>query len=132
MQSNMKYTVILSAYHVGTSALDNMLNTERLNNYLVERCPDTLRAVGVFEGTPEQSFVVHTNSSNLLNRIVSTGLYDHDQICVLVSNNRTLEIALYNADGTRDSIGTRFAVHSNTPKNAHAYTVLNGEYWTVA
>lgn len=131
MNTNLKYTVILSAYQADNSALDNMLDTDRLNSYLLERCPDTLRAVGVFDGTPEQSFVIHTNSANIVRRVVTVALHDYGQQCVLVSNNRKLDIALHNQDGTRDTIGTRFASLVGAISGARAYTVLNGQYWAV-
>ena len=133
MNTNFKYTVIISAYHTDNSALDNMLNTEKLAHTLARNIGCTATpAVGVYEGTPEQSFVIHTNSSNTVNRLVDEGVNGSGQICVLVSNNRKNLIQLHNADGTRDTIGARFISSIAAPKNARAYTYVNGEYWTVA
>ena len=130
MKTNLKFTVILSAYHVDNSHLGNMLNTECLAAAMASNGTQATRAVGSYGDSIEQSFVVHTNSSNVVRSLVDLGIARYKQQCVLVSNNRKHEIALHNADGSKSYIGGHFRQNCMLPVNC-AWTNVNGKYWTV-
>lgn len=131
--TDKKYTVILSAYQSTNSDLQNLLDTERLHDRLEhEYHVHAIRAVGVYHGGSEQSFVVHTNSSNTMSNIKRLALNAYHQECVLVSNNRKHDIQLHNQDATTDHIGHQFKHEHKLPKSTDNYTVLNGsDYWSV-
>ncbi len=89
--TDKKYTVILSAYLASNTALTNLLFTERMKDRLLhEYHVNPLRAVGVYKGDSEHSFVVHTNSSHTVGDIKRLALECYGQDSVLVSNNRSM------------------------------------------
>lgn len=132
--TDRKFTVMLSAYQAQCSELDNLVNTELLHHYIEHdlHC-HPIRAVGVYHGDTEQSFVIHTNSSNVVSQLKRHVLDEYNQECVLVSNNRKHEVLLHNQDATAQYIGERFTRHYSTPKGANSYTIINGkDYYTVS
>ena len=131
--TDKKYTVMLSAYQAGNSELTNLLNTERMQDRLEHHYHvHAIRAVGVYNGGAEQSFIIHTNSSHTMSDIKRLGLEVYKQECVLVSNNRKHDIQLHNSDATTSHIGHGFKCQDKAPKGATSYTVLNGcDYWSV-
>lgn len=132
--TDRKYTVMLSAYQAGSSDLDNLVRSERLACYIEHdvHC-HAIRAVGVYHGGAELSFIVHTNSNQVMCQLKRLGLHHLKQECVLVSNNRKHDIQLHNSDATTSHIGHAFKCHDKAPKGATSYTVLNGcDYWSVS
>ena len=132
--TDRKYTVMCSAYQAGHSDLTNLINTELLAQYIEHdlHC-HAIRAVSVYHGGAEQSFIVHTNSSHTMSQLRRYALDMYKQECVLVSNNRKHDIQLHNADATTSHIGHGFKCQDKAPKGATSYTVLNGcHYWTVS
>lgn len=131
---NKKFTVICSAYQAKLSAFDNMINTELLAKHLMNTIfVESTRAVGVYRGVGEQSFVINTNSASKVNLIVSHCLGQYNQECVLVSNNQRHAIELWCINCLKHSLGSNFGVQTTKP-DAHveAYTVLNGtDYYVV-
>lgn len=134
LNTDRKYTVILSAYTTGSTALDNMIATEQLHNELAHDVHvNPIRAVGVWQGVAEQAFVVHTNSSQVMGRIKRLGLEVYGQSCVLVINNRKHDVEQHWEDATTIHLGQRFKCHDSVPKGGDFYTVLNGtDYWSTA
>lgn len=140
LKSPLKYTIILSAYQTCPHAcntkcicdLNNMLNTEKLAIYLRDSARiDYQRAVGVYRGSVEQSFVVSVNSVSRLSMIKTHLLEVYNQESVLISNNRRQEISLHYASGKQKMIGKCFVSHASKP-SADSFTVLNGvDYYTV-
>lgn len=132
--TDRKFTVMLSAYQDSNSELVNLIHTELMHHYIEHDLHvHAIRAVGVYHGGTEQSFVVHTNSSNVVTQLKRYALHEYNQECVLVSNNRKHVIALHNSDATTQYIGERFTRHYSTPKGANSYTILNGkDYYTVS
>lgn len=133
LKTDKKYTVILSAYQDISTPLQNMVDTDRLHYFIEHNCHlHAIRAVGVYKGGSEQSFVIHTNSSNSVSNIKRHVLIAYSQECVLISNNRKHDIKLHGGDGNNTDIGKRF-IHSHTaPKRTDNYTVLNGtDYYIV-
>ena len=131
--TDKKYTVMLSAYKDSASTLDNLVDTE-LMRYHIEHVIHShpIRAVGVYHSSAEQSFIIHTNSSNVVAQLKMYALNEHAQECVLVSNNRRHDIQLHNSDATTLHIGHAFKLEYKVPKNATSYTILNGyDYWSV-
>lgn len=134
LHTDKKYTVILSAYLDSNTALTNLLLTERMKDRLLhEYHVNPIRAVGVYQGDSEQSFVVHTNSSRVVGEIKRLGLECYHQDSVLVSNNRKHDIQLHMHDCTTQHIGHTFKCYTGVPKECQAYTVLKGcDYWVVS
>ena len=132
MNTSDKYTVIFSAYQDKCTPLENMLNTAKLEYFIRHNCHlNPIPAVGVYQGGCEQSFVVHTNSSNSVCHVKRHVLIAFNQECVLISNNRKHSIKLHNSDGTNTDIGERFVFSHSQPK-ADNYTVLGGvDYYIV-
>lgn len=133
LNTDRKFTVMLSAYQSSNSELENLIDTEKLHHFIEHHCHvHAIRIVGVYHGGAEQSFVVHTNSTNTLHQLKIHALEVHNQECVLISNNRKREIKLHDSDGVNVLIGTHFAQHHSAPKGANSYSILNGrDYWTV-
>ena len=128
MNTNKKFTVILSAFH-GTDALTNYVATEKLARFLNVLGIDYSRAVGVYEGNPELSFAIHTSRSSVVRLLTTHALHELKQECILVSNNQRRNIKLVYA-GNNIQIGTHFDMMVNSPKSK-AYTVLNDCYYLV-
>ncbi len=133
LNTDRKYTVILSAYLDCNSALTNMTLTERMYDRLLHKYHvNPIRAVGVYQGIGEQSFVIHTNSSHTVGDIKRLGLEVYGQDSVLVSNNRKHDIQLHMSDATTRHIGHTFKHYRSLPKGCINCTLLNGcDYWEV-
>lgn len=133
LNTDKKYTVMLSAYQSNATELTNLINSARLHDRLEQHYHvHAIPAVGVYHGSAEQSFIIHTNSSHVMSDIKRLGLEVYNQECVLVSNNRKHDIQLHNSDATTSHIGHGFKCQDKAPKGATSYTVLNGcDYWSV-
>jgi hypothetical protein len=131
--TDKKYTVMLSAYQGDCDELDNLLRTEIAAQYIERNLHlHPIRAVGVYHGNAELSFIIHTNSSQKMTELKRYALNECNQECVLVSNNRKHDIQLHNSDATTSHIGHGFKCQDKAPKGATSYTVLNGcDYWSV-
>jgi len=131
--TDKKYTVMLSAYQDSNTDLQNLIDSEALAFYIEhELHAHAIRAIGVYHGKAELSFVVHTNSSHIMSKLKRHGLEVFNQECVLVSNNRKHDIQLHNSDATTSHIGHGFKMQFKAPKGATAYTILNAsDYWSV-
>ena len=131
--TDRKFTVILSAYLPSNEPLQNLLFTERMNDRLLhEYHVNPIRAVGVYQGDSEQSFVIHTNSSRVVGEIKRLALDVYHQDSVLVSNNRKHDITLHMQDANTVHIGHSFRCYTGVPDGCKCYTVLNGcHYWVV-
>ncbi len=132
--TDKKFTVMLSAYQASNSDIQNLIDTELMHNFIEHDIHvHAIRGVGVYHGGAEQSFIIHTNSSQVVTQLKRLGLEVHNQECVLVSNNRKHEIKLHNSDANNTWIGERFTRHYSAPKGANSYTILNGkDYYTVS
>lgn len=132
MDTNTKFTVIFSAHQAIDSGLSNLISSSTLEYQLTNVVyTDFIRAVGVYQGSSELSFVVHTNSANTIKQIARLCFGDYNQECILVSNNHKHYISLQYGDGTKQQIGKRFKHTLKTP-SGDAYTVLNGtDYYEV-
>ena len=131
--TDKKYTLILSAYRDDNSNLYNLILTERMFHFLEHECHvHAIRAIGCYRSTVEQSFVVHTNSANVMAQIRRYAFDECNQECILVSHNRHHDIKLHNQDGTNSLIGKRFNHTNYVPRTTYDYTILNGaDYYTV-
>ena len=127
-----KYTAIFSAKQDDVDNLTNLLNNDKLASYLTDEVHcEFVRAVGVYNGGEELSFVVHTNSNRVVRQIEDHVFEAYNQECILVSNNRKHEISLNSVSGRRKVIGSTFKYSLKQP-NANNYTVLNGvDFYTV-
>ncbi len=125
---------MLSAYQGSNTEIENLVSTELMQHYIEHEVhAHAIRGVGVYHGGAEQSFIVHTNSSQVVTQLRRYALTEHNQECVLISNNRKHEIKLHNSEGTNTYIGERFTRHYAAPKGANSYTILNGkDYYTVS
>jgi len=129
-----KFTIICSAYQAQASQLDNMLATDEMAKYLTNQVfVEYTRAVGIYRGQGEQSFVINTNSSSVVSHVTRYCQHTHNQECVLVSNNQRHSIKLHFEDCSKQDIGHNFGVHGGKPSaKVDAYTVLNGtDYYVV-
>lgn len=129
-----KFTIIFSAYQSKLSPFANMLNTDKLADYLTNHVhADFERVVGVYREHAEQSFVVHTNCSSKLALIRKVALEEYEQECILVRQNRSKIVNLRFNDGKVQAIGHSFKVDSHPDMNKpKSYTVLNGtDFYTV-
>ncbi len=131
--TDKKYTVILSAYQAANSELDNLRDSQILHRFIEVYCHcHAINAVGVYNGSAELSFVIHTNSSNTVHQLKRSAFEVNNQECVLISNNRKHDIQLHFADAVTSHIGTKFVHNDKAPKQATSYTILNGyDYWSV-
>ena len=132
LTTSKKLTVIVSAYQKSNTPLQNLIDSEALYAYIEHKVhAHAIRAVGIYKGGYEQSFVVHTNSSS---KMVLCRRYAYDvshQECILVRNNRKHEIKLHNCDGFNTLIGEQFKQQATAPKHRD-HTILNGtDYYTV-
>jgi hypothetical protein len=131
MNTDKKFTVALSAFRTDASTEENYINTEMLAGWLSENARgDVLRAVGVYNSQPELSFVVHTNSNNVVFQLLYYALNTLGQECALVSNNYKEVITLHYFDSMA-TIGKRFNKFASVPKNTRDYTFVGGNYYTV-
>lgn len=132
--TNQKYTVILSAYNQDAAPVNNLLASDALYNKaanLQGGFVNPIRAVGAYMGNIEQSFIVHTNSSNIVEELKRLA-WDFKQDCILVSNNRKNVIRLYYPETAPLEIGERFAINNKLEGNGLlSYTIVDGEYWEV-
>lgn len=130
--TDKKFTVILSAYQQDAPVVHNLLASDELAILLsLNGSFEVTRAVGCYEGKTEQSFIIHTNSSNTVNELKRLA-WDFEQDCILVSSNRTYKIHLHYPDSAPLHIGERFAINNKLAGNGLlSYTVLRGEYWAV-
>lgn len=131
--SDKKYTVILSAYQADNTPLENLIATELMRHQLENEVHvHAIRGIGVYHGASEQTFVIHTNSHNQAYEVRTLGLHQHNQECVLMSNNRKHVIKLHNTDGYNTVIGERFMQTNKPPQGYNSYTILNGtDYYYV-
>ncbi len=132
LRTGKKFTLIVSAYQASNTPLQNLIDTEALYSFIEHEVhAHAIRAVGIYKGGHEQSFVVHTNSSSKI-VLCRRQAYDvHKQECVLVRNNRRHDIKLHHADGFNTLIGEHFKQQDNAPKHRD-HTILNGtDYYTV-
>lgn len=131
--TDKKYTVMLSAYQDDNDLLVNLINTEVMRWHIEHAIhAHPIRAVSVYHGCVEQSFIIHTNSSNVVTELKQYALDVFNQECVLVSNNRRHDVQLHNSNATTTHIGHVFKLAHKAPKNAVSYTILNGcDYWNV-
>lgn len=132
LDTDKKYTLILSAYQATNTDLQNMLDTERMYDALTHRYHvHAIRAIGVYNGDQEQSFVIHTNSANTMAEVRRLALNAYNQECILVRHNRKHEIKLHNFNCDNTLIGTRFEL-SDSKHAGQNFTVLNGkDYYVV-
>ena len=131
--TDKKYTVMLSAFQANLSLEANLIASARLSDRLHnEYHVNPVECIGVYHGTSEVSFYIHTNSSHTTSEIKRLGLEVYNQECVLVSNNRKHDIQLHNDDATTTHIGHTFKQSHKPSKGATCYTILNGcDYWSV-
>ena len=132
-KTDRKFTVVLSAYMLHNAALTNMLLTERLFDNIEHRLHlHAIRAVGVYAGHAEQSFIVHTNSSSAVSELKRVAFEVYHQEAVLVVYNRKHAVKLHYDNATTEQIGERMH-HSTKPiQGQDSYTILNGaDYWSV-
>lgn len=132
--TDKQYTVIVSAHQASSTPLQNMIANQRLQHYLEHDCYcHAIPAVGVYHGTAELSFVVHTNSANTMAQIRRSAFEMDNQECVLISNNRKHDIQLHYPD-TCKHIGHKFIMtEEHAPKGWQSYTILNAtHYWSVS
>lgn len=133
LKTDKKYTIIVSAYQANNTLLQNMVATMRLHKFIEVYCHcHAIPAVGVYHGDAEQSFVVHTNSSNTMAQIRRAAFEVDNQECILISNNRKQDIQLHYPLVTKH-VGHYFRMsEGHAPKGAHSYTILNvNHYWSV-
>lgn len=133
IKSDKKFTIIFSAKQRDVSDVLNALNTDSLAHHLNEVLHvDFIRAVGVYDGELEQSFIVHTNSSHMVSNIKRYVFDKYNQDSVLVSVNRDCKaISLMYPHGDFVRIGTTFTQLGGAPSKGN-YTVLNGtDYYSV-
>ena len=130
--TDRKYTVIISASIAKNDPLYNLISTERMHDRLTrEYHVNPIRAIGVWQGIGEQSFVIHTNSSRVVGEIKRLGLEVYHQEAVLISNNRKHDVQLHHIDATTSHIGHGFKCTNRAPALG-CYTILNGQdYWSV-
>jgi hypothetical protein len=135
MKSPKKFTVILSAYdHENLSHTFNLVITESLRHKLATHNYTGIPyqpAVGCFKGNAEQCFIVHTNSSHIVN-ILKSMAWEYNQECILVANNQKNKIHLHYPDSAPLLIGERFAVNNKLIGNKLlSYTIVDNDYWEV-
>lgn len=132
MNTNKKYTVILSAEIASNSATDNLIATENLALYLRHVLKLKIdSAIGCYKGFQETSFVIHTNRVEVAQGLIHYGLKYLGQECILVSRNADADIKLFFADTWKapQSIGRYFVPNKDASEN---YTILKGTKWSVA
>lgn len=133
MNTNKKFTIILSAFDNRACNAANYRAHIALLAYITARTDDVHQAMGMYKGEVELSYVVNTNSSNIVSQLREHAWYRCNQQCVLVSNNRKNEIGLYHSDWEQnDTIGSRFVPHTTAPRGVDAYTYVDDVYYTVA
>lgn len=133
-KTDRKFTVVLSAWRSHNSGMTNLLLTERLFDNIENRLHlHAIRAIGCYQRDAEQSFIIHTNSSNDVNELKRLAFDVYDQDAVLVVYNRKHAVKLHFQNATTEQVGNRM-VHSTKPVQGHdSYTILNGcDYWSVA
>ena len=133
LKTDKKFTVMLSAYQATNTDLQNLIASALMKDIITNsmHC-HAITAIGVYNGRAEVSYVVHTNSSQIMTRLKRYALDECEQECVLVSNNRKHDIQLHNSDATTAHIGNKFRRQDKVDKHATSYTVLNGtDYWSV-
>ena len=132
MKTDKKFTVILSAYTEANSQIQNLIDSEALYNKLANLqggFVNPIRAVGVYAGKPEQSFVIHTSAHTILEQVKFLA-FEYNQECVLVSKNRDNHISLHYPTGKSPMhLGERFA--SACIDSLMPITVVDGVAWTV-
>jgi len=132
IHSDEKFTIIVSAYRSSNTPLENMLATEDMANYLEYFLGVSFdRALGVYEGQPEQSFVVHSSNSREVRILTSHALQQYKQECILVRRNDFHKVMLYFPNKVV-TVGRNFTLSASVPDNAEGYTILKGkDYYTV-
>ena len=133
LNTDKKFTIILSAYQDSNTVVQNLIDTCKLRAYIEhELHAHHIRAIGVYKGGQEQSFVVHTNSNKVVYACRKQAYDVHNQECVLIRNNRKHEIKLHGSDANNTLIGEHFMVRSSAPSGCDNYTILNGkDYYIV-
>ena len=132
MNTNKKYTVILSAEVSTASADENLESSVNLELYLKHVLKLNYDvAIGHYQGSEETSFIIHTDSSSTAEHLISYATRYLNQECVLISYNAKAEVKLYFSDYWKAplTIGSHFVPNSGDGEN---YTRLNGKAWSVA
>lgn len=133
MNTNKKYTVILSAWSADAANHINIINTDYLKKYLEYVLYLNIEeAKGCYKGGSEISFVIHTNQLHTVQHLVNYASAVFNQECVLVSNNAEANVSLhYQSKFTHrvECIGALFVPNKGDGEN---YTLLNGQAWSVA
>lgn len=133
LTTDRKYTVILSAHCAGNSDIVNMIASDTMRDYIEHSVHShSIPAVGVWKGAGERAFIVHTNSHSVVRQLKQYAFEVHEQVGVLVRNNRRRDIMLVSNEAVTTHIGTHFIEHIAQPIRNHSYTILNNKYYTVA
>ena len=134
LDTDRKYTVIVSAYRASNNALENMIDTERLFDRLEHHYHvHAIRAISVDPSSVKQVFIVHTNSGHDMSEIKRLVLNAYHQKLVLVRNNRKHDIQFHYSDANTKHIGHNFkCVRYSTPTDKDCFIILDGQdYWSI-
>mgnify|MGYP003671507689 CR=1 FL=1 len=134
MNTNKKYTIILSAFTSANTYSQNLAATDALQDYLTNSLYlEVSPATGHYEGHNELSFVIHTDDTLTVQYLSLYACTHLKQECVLISYNGAARITLQSHEigkHTETVIGSHFVPTDN---GAEDYTRITGtgKYWSV-
>jgi len=124
----LKEFIILSAELSTLSARNNHQRTELLDSMLQELELPYKQIQGCYKGSTEESFMVIFKNEEEFEAIKDFAFKSFDQESILVRDYKG-EASLLYQNGKTEVLGKFKQV--NDVSNLYAYSVVNGEYWTI-
>lgn len=128
MYSKYQTVMILSAELANNSFEKNRQLTENLTSDLLTLQVSFNHALGCYKGQREVSFVILPKNTDEIDAIMHLAFKLYRQESVLMQDNEGIS-SLYYANGQTEKLGR--LVPKMSVEGLEAYTILNGQVWTI-
>lgn len=126
--NTVRPVVILSAESTKISDDANNQRTTILESLLLDLNLAFNRALGVYNGNSEASFVVLVNSEEEIEALKGFAFKNFDQESILLQDANQ-EASLLFANGTSERLGRLTQVSEEIAKTHNNFTLMNGQYY---
>lgn len=123
-----KQIVIISAEKTTNTITQNRANTMELKEHLESQGFYHKRAMGMYKGTPENSFVVLVNNSNQLGRLKNLAFKVFDQESILYRDANNYATLVY-SNNKIEGLGKFKAISKDKAMTLDAYTKMDDYYY---
>lgn len=127
--NTVQQVVILSAELNRQDSFTNDRRTTLLNDMIAELRLPFKKAVGVYKGSKENSFVVVVNEQADIDTLANFAFKSFGQKSILHQDSNQLARLIY-ADGKAETLGKLVQVSKELAETLDNYTVMDGKFYT--